>query len=118
MRMRTHGGVSISRVQLTRLGFGGIALQVPIASPSGGEYQVDIGIGSARTFWEFDGADKYLDPGLLRGRSVAEVVLEEKRREDWIRGRTQWRLCRGSDAHVVTSAAMASRLASFGIDPP
>lgn len=111
-------GESVSRVQLVRLGFSDLHLQVPVPSPSGRDFQVDIGIGSVRTFWEFDGRGKYEDEVKRSGRSIQDVVLEEKQREDWIRGVTQWRMCRGGTEHVATPAAMAKRLASFGVTPP
>ncbi|MFG6403794.1 MULTISPECIES: hypothetical protein [unclassified Microbacterium] len=106
-------GESVSRVQLVRLGFTDLDLQVAVPSPAGRNYEVDIGIQQARTFWEFDGKGKYADAD-----SIRDVVLREKQREDWIRGKTQWRMVRGEDAHIVTPAALAKRLASFGVYPP
>lgn len=110
-------GESVSRVQLARLGFTDVRLQVPVASPRGRDYEVDIAILEAKTFWEFDGQGKYLDEAKRSGRSVEQVVLDEKRREDWIRGKTQWRFVRGEDVHISTPRAMAKRLESFGIRP-
>lgn len=111
-------GESVSRVQLARLGFTDLRLQVPIPSPDGGEYQVDIAIATERAFWEFDGKGKYLDVVKRSGKSLEQVLLDEKRREDWIRGTTQWRLARGEDAHIATAEALGRRLAAFGIRPP
>ena len=48
-----------------------------------------------RHIGEFDGVGKYLDPHLLRGRTPAQALLEEKDREDELRrmvnGFTRWR---------------------------
>jgi hypothetical protein len=111
-------GESVSRVQLVRLGFTDLDLQVPVPSPTGSDYHVDIALRQVKTFWEFDGKGKYLNEAQRAGRSIQDVVLKEKQREDWIRGTTQWRLCRGEDAHIATPDAMAKRLASFGVHPP
>ncbi|MBD8219452.1 hypothetical protein IFU40_12495 [Microbacterium sp. CFBP 13617] len=111
-------GESVSRLQLHRLGFRDIDLQVAVEGPRGSAYFVDIALRDVRTFWEFDGEVKYRDPSLRRGRSVEDVVLDEKRREDWIRGVTQWRLCRGGFADIASPEALAARLAAFGVRPP
>lgn len=111
-------GESVSRVQLHRIGFREMDLQVSVAGPRGFEYFVDIGLGEVRTFWEFDGEVKYRDAALRGDRSIEEVVLDEKRREDWIRGVTQWRLCRGGFGDIRTPETLAARLAAFGVRPP
>lgn len=111
-------GESVSRLQLHRLGFRDFDLQVAVEGPRGFEYQVDIGLREVKTFWEFDGEVKYRDPSMRGGRTVEDVLLDEKRREDWIRGRTQWRLCRGGFADIATPEALGARLAAFGVRPP
>lgn len=111
-------GESVSRVQLTRLGFRPPRLQVPVAGPSGRRYFVDFGLDDVRAWGEFDGMDKYLDEAMRRGIPLERVLLEEKQREDWIRGTTQWRFARWGDEHIVTPRALATRLASFSIRPP
>jgi hypothetical protein len=111
-------GESVSRVQLVRLGFRDLDLQVPVSSPAGRDYELDIALREVRSFWEFDGKGKYLDLAMRSGKSLDRVLLDEKRREDWIRGTTQWRFCRGEEAHIITPAATAARLAAFGISPP
>ncbi len=111
-------GESLSRLQLFRLGHRIFDLQVPVEGPSGETYEVDIGLPEARTFWEFDGEGKYLDEARRSGRTLDEVLLREKRREDWIRGVTQWRLYRGGFRDVATADALAARLAAFGVSPP
>jgi hypothetical protein len=111
-------GESVSRLQLHRLGFRHFDLQVAVAGPRGFDYYVDVGLQEVKTFWEFDGEVKYRDEAMRRGRTLEDVLLEEKRREDWIRGRTQWRLCRGGFADIATPETLATRLAAFGIHPP
>lgn len=111
-------GESVSRLQLIRLGFARPRLQVPVSAPNGRHYFVDFGLEEMRTFGEFDGQGKYTDEAMRRGIPLEQVLLEEKRREDWIRGTTQWRFVRWQDEHIVTAAALGRRLASFGIRPP
>lgn len=108
-------GESVSRLQLFRLGFRDFHLQVPVPGPKGADYFVDIGLPEIRTFWEFDGEVKYRDPSMRGGRSLEQVLIDEKRREDWIRGLTQWRVCRGNFSDVATPEALAERLGAFGV---
>lgn len=109
---------SVARVQLSRLGFTRIALQVPVPGPHGELLRVDIELEEVSAFLEVDGVGKYLDEQLRSGRSMEQVLLAEKRREDWIRGTTQKRFARAEDKHVATVDALRRRLASFGIHPP
>lgn len=110
-------GESVSRLQLARLGFATPQLQVPIPAPRGRRYFVDFGMADVEAFGEFDGKDKYLDEAMRRGIPLEQVLLEEKRREDWIRGTTQWRFARWGDEHIGTPDALRRRLAVFGIHP-
>jgi len=109
---------SVGRVQLTRLGFRRLRLQVPVAGPRGVVYRVDIEIEEAQTFLELDGMGKYRDEALRSGRTLEQVLLDEKRREDWIRGTTQRRFVRAEDEHVATAKRLGARLAAFGIRLP
>jgi len=111
-------GESLSRLQLFRLGFRNFDLQVPIEGPAGEPYAVDIGLPDQKTFWEFDGEGKYLDEALRAGLTLEEVLLREKRREDWIRGTTQWRFCRGGFRDIASPDTLAARLAAFGVPLP
>jgi hypothetical protein len=110
-------GESVTRLRLAQLGFSVFRLQIPVAAPRGGEYRVDIGIEEVDAFLEFDGQGKYLDEALRAGRTVEAVVLDEKRREDWIRGVTQRRLVRVEEAHIRSADALGRRLTDFGILP-
>ena len=111
-------GESVSRIQLFRLGFESPELQVPVDGPGGSRYFVDFGLKGIRVFGEFDGQGKYRDEALRSGKPLEQVLLEEKRREDWIRGTTQWRFARWEAPHIQTARALGSRLASFGIAAP
>lgn len=111
-------GESVSRLQLARLGFAPPRLQVPVRAADGGWYHVDFGLDEVRSFGEFDGKGKYVDEALRKGLTIEEVMLEEKQREDWIRGVTQWRMARWGDAHAASAERLGRRLASFGIEPP
>ena len=111
-------GESVSRLQLHRLGFRDIALQVPIEGATGARYFADFGFRRSRAFGEFDGEGKYLDPALRGHETPAEIVLAEKRREDDIRGVTGWRVVRWGAGDIRTPALLGARLSAFGIHPP
>lgn len=110
-------GESVSRWYLSLLGFAPPRLQVAIAGPTGRDFFVDFGLDDVDAWGEFDGLGKYSDPVMLAGRTPAEAVLDEKRREDWIRGTTGRRFARWELAHLRSPAALASRLRSFHIAP-
>jgi hypothetical protein len=109
---------SVSRLQLHRLGFRAVRLQVPVAAPDGGWYFVDLGLDDIKTFGECDGEGKYRDEAMRSGRSLEQVLLDEKSREDWIRGTTGWRLIRWGDRAAASVQAFATRLRAFGIPIP
>ncbi|MFD5213154.1 hypothetical protein [Microbacterium sp. NPDC058345] len=111
-------GESVSRLQLHRLGFAPPRLQVPIEGPHGRLYFVDFGLEDVRTFGEFDGETKYRDEAMRRGLSLEDVLLDEKQREDWIRGRTQWGMARWGSRHILTARSLGARLADFGVRAP
>ncbi|MGP3534639.1 type IV toxin-antitoxin system AbiEi family antitoxin domain-containing protein [Microbacterium sp. RD1] len=111
-------GESVSRLHLHRLGFPAPRLQVRVPGPAGRDYWVDFGFDEIGAFGEFDGVGKYLELALRSGRTVEQVMLDEKRREDWIRGTTQRRLARWGSEHIGTPEVLGQRLAGFGIRPP
>lgn len=111
-------GESISRLYLSRLGFALPRLQVRVPAPSGRDYEMDFAFDALRTFGEFDGVHKYSDARFLRGRTPEQALLDEKRREDWVRGTTQWRIVRWEMSHIRSAHTLATRLAHFGITPP
>lgn len=111
-------GESVSRLQLWRLGFQGVMLQVPVRGAEGDQYFLDFGFPRSHVFGEFDGEAKYLEPGLRSAATTADAVLEEKRREDDIRGVTGWGLRRWGNVHIGSPDTLGARLAAFGIHPP
>lgn len=111
-------GESVSRLQLHRLGFPAPQLQVPVPGPAGKMYFVDFGLDESNAFGEFDGKGKYLDEALRSGRTIEQVMLDEKEREDWIRGTTGRRFARWGSREIKTPQALAARFAAFRITPP
>lgn len=111
-------GESVSRLYLGDLGFATPRLQVSIAGPGSRMFFVDFGLDDAEAWGEYDGEGKYLDPA-MRGAGVDldRVILEEKQREDWIRGTTGRRLVRWGKADITTAAHLGARLRAFGIHP-
>ncbi|UWF77133.1 hypothetical protein [Microbacterium neungamense] len=105
----------MSRLRLRSLGFREVELQVAVAAPGGGEYFVDFGLEDIPAFGEFDGVGKYLDPAMRGNRSIEDAVLDEKRREDWLRGTSGRPFYRWGDEHIVTVDAFAARLGAFGV---
>ena len=106
---------SLTRYRLHQLGFGRPRLQVPVDGPRGGRFWMDIAVDQSRTFVECDGRDKYLDEDLRGGRTAAQVVLDEKSREDWVRGTTGWRVIRVSSEHVASLAAADAHFRALGL---
>lgn len=111
-------GESVSRVRLRQLGFSRYDLQVPVVGSAGDQYWLDFAFLGSRTFGEFDGEGKYLDPALRSTASAEEAVLAEKSREDDIRGVTGWGFARWGHDHIRTADALGRRLVAFGVRPP
>lgn len=110
-------GESVSRVHLHTLGFSGYDLQVPVTGSAGDQYWLDFAFPRARTFGEFDGEGKYTDQSLRDAPSAHEAVLNEKNREDDVRGVTGWRFARWGHQHIRTADDLGRRLAAFGLRP-
>jgi len=110
-------GESISRIRLSELGFAPPDLQVAVAGPSGRDYYVDFGLDDVRAWGEFDGEKKYLDEAMRSGLTLDQVLLREKEREDWIRGRTRRPFARWQWEHLRSANTLGRRLAAFGIRP-
>lgn len=111
-------GESVSRLHLHRLGFAAPRLQVEVEGPHGHPYFVDFGLDDVRAFGEFDGETKYRDEAMRQGRSLEDVLLDEKRREDWIRGCTGWGLVRWGSPHIRTAQTLGARLEEFSVRAP
>ncbi|MEN2743759.1 type IV toxin-antitoxin system AbiEi family antitoxin domain-containing protein [Sinomonas halotolerans] len=79
-------GESFGRALMWELGFETPELQVWILRAGRRIARVDYLWRSIRLVGEFDGLKKYLRSLELSGKSAAQVVVEEKRREDEVRG--------------------------------
>ncbi len=101
-----------------QLGFAVPRLQVALPAPDGGSYFVDFGLDDVNAWGEYDGEGKYLDPHLRGEATSAQVLLEEKRREDWIRGTTNRRFPRWGKAAIASASSLGIRLAAFHVRPP
>ncbi|GAA3930447.1 hypothetical protein GCM10022383_06380 [Microbacterium soli] len=108
-------GESVSRLRLQEMGFRRVELQVPVPSLYGSGWFVDFGLDDIQAYGEYDGEGKYIDPALRGGRDIEDVVLDEKRREDWIRGSTGRPVLRWGAAHIGSRRALATRLAAFNV---
>ena len=60
-------------------------------------------------------AGALLDDGLRGERSADQVVLQEKAREDWVRGVTGWRVVRVTSEHMATLDAAESHFRAVGL---
>lgn len=78
-------GESKSRAIIDELGFPIPDLQTRFSDHAGFIGAVDFFWSEVALIGEFDGAVKYRDPEMLRGRSPDRVLLDEKRREDRLR---------------------------------
>lgn len=108
---------SISRLYLHRLGFE-VRTQVPVPSPSGGEYTVDLELVGLDLLGEVDGKVKYADAEMRAGATPEEVVFAEKKREDWIRGVTGKKLIRWGARELASLATFEQYLRSMGVEIP
>ena len=88
---------------------------MPVESPYGWDWYVDFGLDDINAFGEFDGEGKYTDPALRGERDIEDAVLDEKQREDWIRGRTGRGMMRWGNTHIATLRRFATRLAAFHV---
>ncbi|TQL40508.1 hypothetical protein FB468_3029 [Leucobacter komagatae] len=108
---------SISRMRFAQLGLD-VDLQVPVKGPHGGTFFLDFYIPSLGLWGECDGRSKYTDARLRGGKSAEEIVYEEKRRADWITGKTGLRLIRWGVEEVRTLAAFTAYLRVLGVASP
>lgn len=110
-------GESVSRVGIHRLGLPRPILQERFDDASGLIGITDFWWPDCRVIGEFDGLGKYLREEFTGGKSVAEVVLEEKRRENRLRAldtrvaRWDWAIARDNAAlrRVLSDAGLRAR---------
>jgi hypothetical protein len=93
---------SVSRVNMRLIGVLRPRLQVPHYDSQGFIGECDFTWESYGQVAEADGDKKYLDPEFRRGRTVEQVLLDEKKREDRLRalprGVSRWPWSVGIDA--------------------
>ncbi len=110
-------GESLSRVQIARLHLPAPDLQVEIVDRTGQTWHSDFGWPDLALLGEFDGMVKYTRNRYLKEREVADVVIEEKLREDAMRlasgcGMVRWTWPVASDP-----AQLKQLLVSAGLHP-
>jgi len=76
---------SLSRAVMIEGGVPAPVLQQPFRDARGKIGDVDFWWPEFGVIGEMDGNQKYLDPGMLGGRTPAQAVIDEKRREDRLR---------------------------------
>lgn len=108
---------SVSRLQFSRLRMD-VEIQVPVLGPEGQQYWLDFEFLGQQAFGEVDGATKYTDTEMLRGRTSNQVVLQEKRREDDIRGVSDKRIVRWMPDVVSNPEMLGKRMRAFGLHVP
>jgi hypothetical protein len=105
---------SVSRVSMWTLGCPRPQLQWMQADSDGEIGETDFGWPAFDAVAEADGDVKYLDPNYRRGRTVEQVMLDEKVREDRIRAIprvfSRWRWAVG-----VNPAALRQKLERLGL---
>jgi hypothetical protein len=110
-------GESHSRVQIARLRLPRPELQVEIVDLEGRTWHSDFGWLKYRMLGEFDGMVKYTRNRYLRGRDVADVVIEEKLREDAIRLASGCGMVRWTTQTSRSLARLQKLLAAAGLYP-
>jgi len=108
-----NGGESLARLLMRKLGFASPRLQTHFTDEHGSMF-VDFFWPELGLVVEFDGFQKYSGPEYLRGRVPAEVVWEEKRREDRLRA-LGLRVLRIVWSDLTTPGALAHILATAGV---
>ena len=85
-----NGGESVVRASIIKLGYEVPELQVGVPNPFDPEhpYRVDFywDLENGPVAGELDGHDKYMDPVMTNGRSLQEVLTDERLRESRISG--------------------------------
>lgn len=107
-------GESVTRVALHLLGVPAPVLQHSVVGVSGRVWRVDLAWPQLGIVLEFDGKSKYTDPRYMHGRTIEQVLYDEKRREDDIRprvrafGRVDWPI-------VMNLSHLAAMVSTLGL---
>jgi very-short-patch-repair endonuclease len=108
-------GESFSRVRMRELHLPMPQLQREFHDREGQMF-ADFCWPTHRVIGEFDGIGKYLREKWTDGRTTAEVVIDEKRREDRLR-RLGWMVVRWGWNDVMTPGRLRAILSDVGIHP-
>ena len=106
-------GETVSRLYLFEAGMPPRDIQCRVPSPHGGYYEVDFDLGEA--WGEFDGAAKYREASMTRGRTAMEILERQHAREDWIRRVTGKPVVRWTMADLESPAILAQHLRAAGL---
>ncbi|GAB3631194.1 hypothetical protein GCM10027421_05470 [Microbacterium shaanxiense] len=105
---------SQSRVVIHELGFPTPILQHPIKLLDGRWVYPDFYFGDFDHAAEFDGVGKYLDPGLLKGRTPGQALIAEKDRADGlarvVSKMSRWRTPALRDPRILYDILVAAGL--------
>ena len=107
-------GESVSRALMHRLGFRVPLLQVEIRDARGLVAFTDFDWPDDQLCGEFDGLVKYRNAEYLQGRTPAEALTAEKRREDRIRA-TGRRVIRWTWSELANPGSFSAFLAAAGV---
>ena len=109
-----NAGESLSRAVIHQFGFPRPELQVE-HQIDGRTYYTDFEWPEHRAIAEFDGKGKYLSPELTGSRSPAQVVLDEKDRENRIRRSTGYLVGRWDWHEALRREPVALALDAIGL---
>ncbi|WP_403021724.1 hypothetical protein [Salinibacterium sp. GXW1014] len=107
-------GESLSRVNMHAAALPAPILQQRLRGASGRAYFVDFWWPTANLIGEFDGDAKYTDPEYLQGRTPAQVLRDEKAREDDLRA-AGYRFSRWRWNTAVSPARLRRHLVRAGL---
>lgn len=108
---------SVSRLQLVRLRVPH-EIQAHVSGLDGENFWMDFDFLGQRTFGEMDGEVKYTDPRYMRGRTLEEVLLDERKREAQVKGITRKDIVRWGWSAIPTARRFGGVLRRFGLDVP
>lgn len=110
------------RVLIDRLGFPAPLLQRHFDLVSGRHADVDYYFEDFDHAAEYDGVGKYLDPGLLKGRTPEQALIAEKDRGDElaraVRAFSRWRTPAHRDPRLLYDILTRAGLPSWLARPP
>ncbi|WP_449283703.1 hypothetical protein [Leucobacter sp.] len=108
---------SVSRLQLVRLRVPH-EIQAHVSGLDGENFWMDFDFLGQRTFGEMDGAVKYTDQRYMRGRTLEQVLLDEREREVQVKGITRKDVVRWGWSAIPTARRFGRVLRRFGLDVP